>query len=230
VINFDSNGNIITNNIFGNNNQNFLNTPVYDSQGRRVQFNDDGSIVGETNFNNNFVPTNNNNQVFYDSNGQVLNNWSWESYNTVIDTQAFVAPSICTVPIGTLESSPFNLVDGDSVYARIVCQNVIGMSLASDVENGAIIPSVPSAVSNFVCSGRTANTITLTWAEPINTGGAALTCYQIQYQKISNNNFQNEVQTQQICRNQAAINYNVVYDQFGNQITNYDPNSNVFNN
>jgi hypothetical protein len=110
---------------------------VFDDQGRRVQFNDDGSIVGEQVV----VPTNN--QVFYDANGQPLTNWSWETHNNV-NTNALVPPSTCTVPIGTLEAAPFNLRDGDSVYARIVCQNVIGMSLASDVENGAIIPSVPS--------------------------------------------------------------------------------------
>lgn len=94
------------------------------------------------------------------------------------------------------------MVDGDSVYARIVCQNVIGMSIPSDVENGAIIPSIPHSVTQFTCTDRTINSISLSWAEPSYDGGSPLTCYEITHQKVGhvNNNFGvHEVFTNEIC-------------------------------
>lgn len=99
---------------------------------------------------------------------------------------------MCTLPVETLEAAPFNLVDGDSVYARIVCQNVIGLSIPSDVNNGAVIPGIPHAVSQFTCTDRTINSISLSWAEPIFDGGSPITCYVLTYQQVGNNNVNNQ--------------------------------------
>jgi len=48
-------------------------------------------------------------------------------------------------------SSPFNLVSGSSVFASVVCYNLVGESPNSDVGNGAVIvvSTVPDAPINL---------------------------------------------------------------------------------
>lgn len=92
------------------------------------------------------------------------------------------------------------MVSGDSVHARIVCQNVIGMSIPSDVNNGAILPGVPSGVMNFQCTDRNINSISLAWDVPLNDGGSPISCYVITIQEIGNNMFNSQFTSQEICR------------------------------
>ena len=51
----------------------------------------------------------------------------------------------CSVPIDTLRNSPFNLVWGDSIVAKVTAINAYGSSLSSIEGNGAIIVTVPDS-------------------------------------------------------------------------------------
>ena len=51
----------------------------------------------------------------------------------------------CTIPVASLRSSPFNLVDSASVTARVTATNLIGSSAVSSEGNGAILPNAVSA-------------------------------------------------------------------------------------
>lgn len=62
----------------------------------------------------------------------------------------------CSVPESVLKASPFNLVWGSSIYAKITAVNVKGTSTESLAGNGAIITTVPNAPENL------ANNTTLT--------------------------------------------------------------------
>jgi hypothetical protein len=139
------------------------------------------------------------NQVAYDVFGNRIDNY-WNNQQTL------VPPSTCTVPVSTLEAAPFKLKDGDSVYARIVCQNVIGSSIASDVDNGAIIPSVPSAVQNFRCGDRRATSVSVSWDTPLSNGGSPISCYVVTVQQVNSGSFNNQVFTNEICS--SGQNYN----------------------
>lgn len=133
----------------------------------------------------------------------VLNN------NVVVNNnvQRYVPPSVCTVPTSVLTGDLFRLTSGDSVYARIVCQNQIGLSIPSDVDNGAILPGVPSAPQNFFCADRNINSISVSWNAPLQDGGSPVTCYVITQRQVSgNNNFVNDVQTYEICRDGNQFN------------------------
>jgi len=107
--------------------------------------------------------------------------------------QRYVAPGVCSIPSSVLTANPFGFSCGESIYARVVCQNIIGASVPSTVENGASLPCVPHQVSQFTCTDRTINSISLSWAEPSHDGGAPLTCYQITYTQIGS--FNNQPQT-----------------------------------
>jgi hypothetical protein len=77
--------------------------------------------------------------------------------------QRYVLGNQCTLPLTTLEALPYGIVDGESIYARVQCQNVLGMSLYSDINNGAINPSVPDAPLTLTCSSVQATSATVTW-------------------------------------------------------------------
>ncbi len=52
----------------------------------------------------------------------------------------------CIISLTTLKASPFSLVKGDSVYAKIISVNVYGDSETySDAGNGAVIQNIPDA-------------------------------------------------------------------------------------
>lgn len=46
----------------------------------------------------------------------------------------------CTVPISTLQASPYSLSQSDSVYAKVLATNSKGSSPASNAGNGATLP------------------------------------------------------------------------------------------
>lgn len=79
------------------------------------------------------------------------------------NVQRYVPGTFCTLPLTTLEANPFGIIDGESIFARIQCQNIIGLSPVSDIENGAINPSVPDQIQTLTCSAKTASTVTITW-------------------------------------------------------------------
>lgn len=45
----------------------------------------------------------------------------------------------CSVPLTTLTAAPYNLVVGNSIYAKIIALNAIGSSPFSTVSNGAVL-------------------------------------------------------------------------------------------
>ncbi len=45
----------------------------------------------------------------------------------------------CTLTVNTLKTAPYYLVDGQSVYVKIVAQNIVGNSPDSSLGNGAKI-------------------------------------------------------------------------------------------
>jgi hypothetical protein len=69
----------------------------------------------------------------------------------------------CTLPLTTLEALPYGILDGESIYARVQCQNILGMSLNSEINNGAINPSVPDAPITLTCSSIQAQGVTVSW-------------------------------------------------------------------
>jgi hypothetical protein len=64
----------------------------------------------------------------------------------------WVYPGVCTLSIDTLLASPFGLVGGEHVYAKITCKNTIGVSIDSEIRNGAVIPKIPDQVPDLVCT------------------------------------------------------------------------------
>ena len=45
----------------------------------------------------------------------------------------------CTLTVNTLKTAPYYLVDGQSVYVKVVAQNIVGNSPDSTLGNGAKI-------------------------------------------------------------------------------------------
>ncbi len=90
---------------------------------------------------------------------------------------------ICNVSLTTLKSSPYSLVRGDSIYAKIVAVNIYGESQQSTAGNGALIQSVPDSPINLVndASSTTGYLIKFTWTEGISNGGSKVIDYNIYY-------------------------------------------------
>ena len=85
-----------------------------------------------------------------------------------------VTTRICSIPIETLRTSPFNLMWGMSVYAIVSATNVYGTSIDSSPGNGAIIltvPSPPISLSNVPVLTNGVQ-IGITWTEGEMNGGA----------------------------------------------------------
>lgn len=89
----------------------------------------------------------------------------------------------CTIPLLTLQASPFDLLLGDSVYAIITATNVYGESDPSSPGNGASILQVPSAPTDLVFDTEitTASVIGLQWGDGLSTGGSPILDYRISY-------------------------------------------------
>jgi hypothetical protein len=100
-------------------------------------------------------------------------------------SQRYIPSTTCTVPISVLESTAYSLVDGDSVYAQMVAYNCHGASVASTVDNGAIIPRVADAPLPR-CISQSASTVDIAWDNGVNTGGTPITAYQIIYVERNN--------------------------------------------
>jgi len=87
----------------------------------------------------------------------------------------------CTIPVGVLRASPFNLPWGSSVYAKLFATNIYGNSEMSSEGNGAIITTTPDAPINLAedYTQRTKSTLGLTWNQAVFNGGAAIIDYRI---------------------------------------------------
>jgi len=83
----------------------------------------------------------------------------------------------------TLQASPYNLVQGDSVVAIVTVTNSYGESLASSPGSGAVIVLVPSSPVGLADNKDVTNSdrIGLTWNNGLNTGGSPIISYRITY-------------------------------------------------
>jgi hypothetical protein len=94
-----------------------------------------------------------------------------------------IANQQCTVPIATLKASPYLIVWGGSIYAKVIAKNVVGSSLASDEGNGAIIfttPDPPTDVINVVANTN-GYALGLSWTAADN-GGSEIIDYAVSVQ------------------------------------------------
>jgi hypothetical protein len=89
----------------------------------------------------------------------------------------------CTVDLSTLRASPFSLVDGELIVARVSATNVIGTS-ASSSENVSGVNMAQAPTSSLVLTRDASSTSTLlviNWSalsSPAN-GGSSITSYKI---------------------------------------------------
>jgi hypothetical protein len=98
----------------------------------------------------------------------------------------YVTGTTCTVSVTVLEGANYNMVDGTSVYARIIARNILGDSISSDIENGAVIPRPPDSPVTATCAIRTIDSIQVTWSNGASNGGAPVTGYTVSRQPVGN--------------------------------------------
>jgi hypothetical protein len=98
--------------------------------------------------------------------------------NTVIrDAQT------CSVTVLTLQTTPFSLIYGSSIWAKVVAYNVYGDSVISDTGNGAVIYTYADAPLDLAEdeSQRSASSITFTWIEGADNSGSTVFDYRVSY-------------------------------------------------
>jgi len=96
---------------------------------------------------------------------------------------AIVAALKCTIPLLSLQSYPFNLKLGDSVFATVTASNVYGESQTSPAGNGAtivVVPDSPVSVADNV-QVTSLTRIGLTWINGISVGGSPIIDYKVTY-------------------------------------------------
>lgn len=90
---------------------------------------------------------------------------------------------VCTIALLTLRSAPYNLVQGESVWVKIVSVNTYGESVISDPGNGAVIQLVPEPPINLLNDPQTTSDVLIrfTWDQGLNNGGVNVIDYDIYY-------------------------------------------------
>jgi hypothetical protein len=93
----------------------------------------------------------------------------------------------CTVPLSTLQLTPYNLEYSDGIYARIIATNFYGDSLQSNSGNGALMVLVPDAPTNLLknTTGSSKSVISFTWDPPAFTGGETIIDYRVSYNQAT---------------------------------------------
>jgi hypothetical protein len=96
-------------------------------------------------------------------------------------TSIIIAQTSCSIPVGTLRGSYFNLPWGSNVIAKVIAYNIYGDSLASQPGDGAVIVTVPDAPLNLAENVlmRGASQIGLTWTEGAHNGGTSVLDYSL---------------------------------------------------
>jgi hypothetical protein len=95
--------------------------------------------------------------------------------------ETIVADRACLIPNEILNSSPFNLLWGNSVYVKFTVTNIYGTSPISPVGNGATLVNGPTAPLNFAEDRTltTGYTIGLVWDEGVDNGGTPVLDYAV---------------------------------------------------
>jgi hypothetical protein len=85
----------------------------------------------------------------------------------------------CTIPLLDLQTYPYSLQLGDSIFAKVSATNLYGESAFSESGNGATIVLVPSAPVNLAnnLAVTTKSVIGITWKNGASTGGSPLIDY-----------------------------------------------------
>lgn len=96
---------------------------------------------------------------------------------TIVDTRT------CTIPLSTFYSSPFDMVLGDHIYAKITAINLYGDSLESVPGDGAAVVFLPEAPLNLAnnAAETTDVQISLLWEPGISDGGRPVLDFRIWY-------------------------------------------------
>jgi hypothetical protein len=89
----------------------------------------------------------------------------------------------CSVPVSVLTSAPYNLVLGDSIYAKVISFNFYGQGATSVAGNGATIVLVPSAPITLTNDGTLTSDLQVgfTWSNGPSTGGRSIIDYKVWY-------------------------------------------------
>ena len=106
-----------------------------------------------------------------------------------------ISNRFCAIPISILVASPFNLVQGDPVNARVIATNFIGNSeysesSANNILQGALIQGAPLTPIVGLFGGPMTTTsqidIRVNGLTGVATGGAAIISYEFDYDKNTN--------------------------------------------
>jgi hypothetical protein len=98
---------------------------------------------------------------------------------------AIVVASCCTIPLTVFKAAPYNLFNGDHIYAKVTAINLYGESVASQVGDGASLLVVPDAPVNLKNNAAVTDStkIGITWSNGSSTGGAPILDYEVVYEK-----------------------------------------------
>jgi hypothetical protein len=104
-----------------------------------------------------------------------------EASNCDGSDSAIMAATTCTIPAIVLNSSPFDLPWGSTLYVKVLAYNDFGDSLDSLISDVEFIRKQPdSPVLAEDLSLRTSTSFTLEWDEPFN-GGAQIIDYRLSF-------------------------------------------------
>ena len=99
-----------------------------------------------------------------------------------------ITAASCTIPISTLQASPFNLPWGASVYAKITATNIVGISDLANAGNGGTIltnPDQPTALTNIPAT-TSASVIAFSWTAGSLNGGSPVIEYRVNWDQGTN--------------------------------------------
>lgn len=98
-------------------------------------------------------------------------------------SQTVIDNSECAISLFSLIEEPYNLEQGDSIYAKIIAINHYGESPISLAGNGALVQVVPDAPINLVNDEDVTNAfhIAIDWEPAANDGGSAVLDYRVWY-------------------------------------------------
>lgn len=85
------------------------------------------------------------------------------------------------VPLATLSASPYDLLQGDSIWAKLTATNSYGTSLVSEVGNGdvmVVVPDAPLLLRDNV-DVTTAYVMGMLWTDGTNDGGKPVIDYVV---------------------------------------------------
>jgi hypothetical protein len=90
-----------------------------------------------------------------------------------------------------LQATPFDLIEGDHVYAKIIATNVHGNSEYSEEGNGASIWLVPDAPLSLANNDELTDAaqIALTWTPGVSDRGTEVIDYRLFYTLESDDSF-----------------------------------------